>query len=193
MNKVQHLFQPGREHLEKRKDEIEKILKGTGRYERHRQGRKSIVLEMDDLKKELREIKVMIKAQQKFDKKTDPSIEERKVLRTELMSLPKSKLADLYLNLRFSEAMIQNFHMPVYKRGLDFEREFLDKQKKTAEQRKKNNRQKVEKTLLEAKITVTSKTTPGVVIARLNELNIPQPLSDKPMREHLAEIIKDKL
>lgn len=192
MNKGEHVFQPGREHLEKRKDEIEQILKGPGRYELHRPGRKSIVLERGELIKQLKEVKAMIKAQKKFDKKTEPAIAQRKALRAELMKLPKSNLADLYLNLRFSEPMIKNFHIRIYKKALKYEQDKLASHKKKAETKYKNNQIEVEKALLEAKITITSKMTPGGIIAALKDKNIPLPLSDKPLRHHLAEIIKSR-
>jgi hypothetical protein len=190
MKKLHSVLQPGLEKLLEDKAQLEKLIAGPGRYEQHRQGRKSIVLERNDLIKRLKDIKVMIKAQKKFNKKTDPAIQQRKLLRAELMQLPKSKLVDLYLNLRFDEVMIQNFHMPIYKRGVEYERGLLDHQKKTSKQRYDNNRDKVKKTLSSAKIIVTPKMTPGWIIARLNELNIPLPLSDKPLRQHLTEIIK---
>lgn len=190
MKKLHSVLQPGLEELLENKAHLEKLIVGPGRHEHHRQGRKSIVLERDDLIKQLKDVKAMIKAQKKFDKKTDPVIQQRKVLRAELMQLSKSNLADLYLNLRFSEAMIQNYHVPMYKRALEYELNKLNSHKKKAKEKYNNNHERVKQTLLEAGINVTTKSTPGNIIARLNKLNFPLPLSDKPLRKHLAEIIK---
>jgi copper chaperone CopZ len=158
MNNGEHVFQPGREHLEKRKVEIEKLLKEGGRYELHRPGRKSIVLERDDLKKQLKEIKGMIKAQKKFDKKTDPAILQRKELRSQLIKLPKGNLVDLYLNLRFDKMLTQKIHLPIYKRGLQYEKEAMENGARGAQQKLTNNVAKLKADLAKHNITVTKNT-----------------------------------
>jgi len=198
------VLQPGREHLEKRRDEIEKLLKENGPfYELRRPGRKTITI---DLKKQLKEVKVMIKAQKKFDKRTDPSAERTKALRAELMTLTKSKVVDLYLNLLFSEARIQTFHIPTYKRGLYYKNAMTEYQKGSRIALKKNTTQRIIDLCTFLKVEITAGITPSQLHTRLKGAiktieerrgTIPEDLPKIPdkntIKDHLPQIKNNKI
>lgn len=71
---MKSVLQPGLETLKRKRLEIKKLLEGPGRFELHRQGRKSIILERQDLEEELRRIDQAIQSQKQFHKKFSEGI-----------------------------------------------------------------------------------------------------------------------
>lgn len=186
---MKSILRPSLESLKQRRDQLIELLAGPGRYEQRQLGGDVVILEKSDLKKKLKEVNAMIKAQEKSDKKFDPAFRERKQLRAQLMKLPKGSIVDLYLNLRYDEVMLQQFHMPVYKRGLEFEKSLMENGAQGAKQRFLNNVAKLKLDLTKANITLTTHSTVATLRRMVGE-SIQLPSDDKTLRRYINELKK---
>lgn len=95
--------------------------------------------------------------------------EAREKEKKRLMKLPKNEIIELYLNLRYDDKMLDEIHLPTYRRGLTHDIALLENQEKSAKQRFENNIAAFKQLLKTHKLEVTEKTTASRILKILSE------------------------
>jgi len=115
---------------------------------------------------------------------------EREAEREKLMKLPKSKIVEMYLTIRFHKVMTEQYLKPVLVRGLKYEKQIRVNQENAAKKKFDNGIKTFSALLTKNSIAVGSSTTAGQIEKFLSEKGVEQVPSTKTIRRYLPDLKK---